>query len=137
DLPVDDSPRALAEQSDVVITCVSDPAAVERVVFAEDGVLAAARPGFRYLEASTISPGLARRVAEALRARGADMLEAPMTGSKTGAEKGTPLFMTGGRSEVLEELTPVLLAMGGKAIHCGEVGQASAVKLVGNTLISF
>jgi len=131
------SPRELAEQSDVVVACVADPAAVERVMFAEDGVLAAARPGFRYVEASTIGPALARRVAAALRTKGADMLEAPMTGSKTGAEKGTLLFMTGGRSEALEELMPVLLAMGSKAIHCGEVGQASAVKLVGNTLISF
>jgi 3-hydroxyisobutyrate dehydrogenase-like beta-hydroxyacid dehydrogenase len=131
------SPREVAERSDVVVACVADPAAVDRVVFAEDGVLVAARPGFRYVEASTIGPEQARRVAEALRARGADMLEAPMTGSKMGAEKGTLLFMTGGRSEVLEELTPVLMAMGSKAIHCGEVGQASAVKLVGNTLISF
>jgi 3-hydroxyisobutyrate dehydrogenase-like beta-hydroxyacid dehydrogenase len=131
------SPRELAERSDVVVACVADPAAVDRVVFAEDGVLAAARPGFRYVEASTIGPAQARRVAEALRRRGADMLEAPMTGSKMGAEKGTLLFMTAGRSEVLEELMPVLMAMGSKAIHCGEVGQASAVKLVGNTLISF
>jgi 3-hydroxyisobutyrate dehydrogenase len=131
------SPRALAEQCDVVVACVSDPNAVGRVVFADDGIRPAARPGFRYLEASTISPGLARRIAEALRARGADMLEAPMTGSKMGAEKGTLLFMTGGAPEVHEELMPVMMAMGTRAIHCGEVGDASVVKLIGNTLISF
>jgi 3-hydroxyisobutyrate dehydrogenase-like beta-hydroxyacid dehydrogenase len=131
------SPRDLAEHSDVVVSCVADPAAVERVVFAEDGVLGAARPGFRYLETSTISPELSRRVAEALHARGADALEAPVTGSKLGAEKGTLLFMTGGRREVHEELMPVMMAMGSKAIYCGETGQASVVKLIGNTLISF
>jgi 3-hydroxyisobutyrate dehydrogenase len=131
------SPRDLAEHSEVVVSCVADPAAVERVVFAEDGVLGAARPGFRYLETSTISPELSRRVAEALRARGADALEAPVTGSKLGAEKGTLLFMTGGRREVHEELMPVMMAMGSKAIYCGETGQASVVKLIGNTLISF
>jgi 3-hydroxyisobutyrate dehydrogenase len=131
------SPRDLAEHSDVVVSCVADPAAVERVVLAEDGVLGAARPGFRYLETSTISPELSRRVAEALRARGADALEAPVTGSKLGAEKGTLLFMTGGRREVHEELMPVMMAMGSKAIYCGETGQASVVKLIGNTLISF
>ncbi|HXB56764.1 MAG TPA: NAD(P)-dependent oxidoreductase [Vicinamibacteria bacterium] len=131
------SPRDLAEHSEVVVACVADPAAVERVVFAEDGVLGAARPGFRYLETSTISPELSRRVAEALRARGADALEAPVTGSKLGAEKGTLLFMTGGRREVHEELMPVMMAMGSKAIYCGETGQASVVKLIGNTLISF
>jgi 3-hydroxyisobutyrate dehydrogenase len=131
------SPRDLAEHSEVVVCCVADPAAVERVVFAEDGVLGAARPGFRYLETSTISAELSRRVAEALRARGADALEAPVTGSKLGAEKGTLLFMTGGRREVHEELMPVMMAMGSKAIYCGETGQASVVKLIGNTLISF
>jgi 3-hydroxyisobutyrate dehydrogenase-like beta-hydroxyacid dehydrogenase len=131
------SPRDLAEHSEVVVACVADPSAVERVVFAEDGVLGAARPGFRYLETSTISAELSRRVAEALRARGAEALEAPVTGSKMGAEKGTLLFMTGGRREVHEELMPVMMAMGSKAIYCGETGQASVVKLIGNTLISF
>jgi 3-hydroxyisobutyrate dehydrogenase-like beta-hydroxyacid dehydrogenase len=131
------TPRELAAASDVVVSCVADPAAVERVVFAEDGVLGAARPGLRYLETSTISPGLMRRIAEALRERGADALEAPVTGSKLGAEKGTLLLMTGGRRETHDELMPVMMAMGSKAIHCGEVGQASVVKLIGNTLISF
>jgi 3-hydroxyisobutyrate dehydrogenase-like beta-hydroxyacid dehydrogenase len=132
-----ETPRALAEAADVVVTCVADPAAVERVVFAEDGVLAAARPGLRYLETSTISPELSRRLAEAFRARGAEALEAPVTGSKLGAEKGTLLLMTGGRREVHEELMPVMMAMGSKAIYCGETGQAVVMKLIGNTLISF
>jgi len=131
------TPRELAESCDVVVACVADPNAVGRLVFADDGIRPAARPGFRYLEASTISPGLARRVAEALRAGGADMLEAPMTGSKLGAEKGTLLFMTGGALSVHEELMPVLMAMGARAIHCGEIGQASVMKLIGNTVISF
>lgn len=131
------TPRELAEASDVVVTCVADPNAVGRIVFAEDGVRGAARPGFRYVETSTISPGLARRVAEVLRARGADMLEAPVTGSKLGAEKGTLVLMTGGRRELHDELMPVMMAIGSKAIHCGEIGQASVVKLIGNTIISF
>jgi 3-hydroxyisobutyrate dehydrogenase-like beta-hydroxyacid dehydrogenase len=131
------TPRELAEQSDVVVACVSDPAAVERLVFAEDGILGAVRPGFRYLETSTISADLARRTAEALRARGADMLEAPVTGSKLGAEKGALLLMTGGRRELHDELMPVMMAIGTKAIYCGEIGQASVMKLIGNTIISF
>jgi 3-hydroxyisobutyrate dehydrogenase-like beta-hydroxyacid dehydrogenase len=134
---VADSPRALAEASDVVVACVADPAALERVVFADDGVLAGARPGFRFVDASTVSPGMARRVAEAFQRIDADALEAPMTGSKLGAERGTLLFMTGGRRQTHEELLPVLMAMGTKAIHCGDTGQASVVKLVGNTMISF
>jgi 3-hydroxyisobutyrate dehydrogenase-like beta-hydroxyacid dehydrogenase len=131
------TPRELAEMCDVMITCVADPGAVGRIVFADDGVRPAARPGFRYIETSTISPGLARRTAEALRANGADVLEAPVTGSKMGAEKGTLTIMTGGRRETHDELLPILMAMGTKAIYCGEIGQASVVKLIGNTIISF
>jgi 3-hydroxyisobutyrate dehydrogenase len=131
------SPRELAERSDVVIGCVADPGAVERVVFAEDGVLAAARPGFRYVECSTVSPGLVRRIAAAFAERGAASLEAPVTGSKGGAANGTLLFMTGGAAALHEELEPILLAMGSRAIHCGESGQGALMKLCGNTLISF
>ncbi len=131
------TPRELAEGSDVVIGCVADPEAVERVVFADDGVLAGARPGLRYIESSTISPELARRTAAALRARGAEALEAPMTGSRNGAERATLLFMTGGRREVHDELLEVLLVMGSKAIYCGESGSAMLVKLVGNAMISY
>jgi 3-hydroxyisobutyrate dehydrogenase-like beta-hydroxyacid dehydrogenase len=131
------TPRELAEMCDVLIACVADPNAVGRIVFADDGVRPAARPGFRYIETSTISPGLALRTAEALRAKGADVLEAPVTGSKMGAEKGTLTIMTGGRRETHDELLPILMAMGTKAIYCGEIGQASVVKLIGNTIISF
>ena len=134
---VAESPRELAATCAVVIGCVSDPPAVERVVFAEDGVLAGAQPGFRYVESSTVSPALTRRIAEALRTRGADALDAPVTGSKQAAEAGTLLFMTGGRRETHDELLPILLAMGKRAVYCGESGQGSLMKLVGNTLISF
>jgi 3-hydroxyisobutyrate dehydrogenase-like beta-hydroxyacid dehydrogenase len=131
------SPRELAERSDVVVCCVADPRAVEQVVFAHDGVLAGARAGLRYVETSTVTPEITRRVDAALRGRGAEMLEAPVTGSKLGAEKGTLLFMVGGEEALLRELEPVLMAMGSRAIHCGEVGAGSMVKLVGNALISF
>ncbi len=131
------NPWDLAEHSDVVVACVADPAAVERLVFAEDGLLGGVRPGFRYLECSTVSPDTTRRVQAALRERGADALEAPVTGSKNGAENGTLLFMTGGDAAVHDELMPVMMAMGTKAIHCGEMGQGSTVKLIGNSVISF
>jgi 3-hydroxyisobutyrate dehydrogenase-like beta-hydroxyacid dehydrogenase len=131
------TPRELAERSDVLIACVADPPAVERLVFAEDGILGAARPGFTYLETSTISPSMACRVDEALRAKGARMLEAPVTGSKNGAEKGTLILMTGGPRALHDELMPVMMAIGSKAIHCGGMGQGSVVKLIGNGLISF
>src|SRR5438128_10837217 len=131
------TPRELAETSDVVVSCVADPNAVSRLVFAEDGVRPAARPGFAYIETSTISPGLMKRVAEVLEAKGAEVLEAPVTGSKTGADKGTLLLMVGGKKEVLDKLMPVLMVMGTKAVHCGPIGHGSVVKLAGNTLITY
>jgi 3-hydroxyisobutyrate dehydrogenase len=131
------TPRDLAEASDVVVACLSDPPAVEHFIFGADGLLMGVRPGFRYLETSTISPSLMRKIAEALQDRGAEGLEAPVTGSKTGAEKGTLLLMTGGRKELHDELMPVMMAIGSKAIYCGETGQASLVKLIGNSIISF
>jgi 3-hydroxyisobutyrate dehydrogenase len=134
---VAETPFELAERSDVVVACLADPPAVERLVFGDDGILGAARPGFRYLECSTVSASLTRRVQQALRERGAEALEAPVTGSKNGAEQGTLLFMTGGELAVHEELLPVMMAMGTKAIHCGAMGQGSVVKLIGNTVISF
>lgn len=131
------TPRNLAESSDVVVSCLADPPAVEEFVFGERGMLHAIRPGFRYMETSTISPTLIRKITQALREKGADCLEAPVTGSKTGADKGTLVIMTGGRKELHDELMPVLMAIGSKAIYCGDAGQASVVKLIGNAMISF
>lgn len=131
------TPKALAEGADVVIACVSDPAAVERVVFAPDGVLAGAKAGLRYIECSTVSPELVRRVGQAFEAKGCGMIEAPMTGSKLGAERGTLLFMVGGPAALVSELEPVLLAMGSRAIRCGPTGQGALMKLIGNAMISF
>jgi 3-hydroxyisobutyrate dehydrogenase-like beta-hydroxyacid dehydrogenase len=131
------TPRELGESADVVITCVADPAALGRIVFAIDGLLHAARAGFRLMDCSTVSPGLSRRIAEAFAARGAAALEAPVTGSKTGAEKGTLLLMTGGPREIHDELMPIMMAIGANAIYCGETGAGQTVKLIGNSLISF
>jgi 3-hydroxyisobutyrate dehydrogenase len=131
------TPWELAEHADVVVACVSDPPAVERLVFGADGILGAARPGFRYMECSTVGPSLNRRVQAVLRERGADSLEAPVTGSKNGAAQGTLLLMTGGDRAVHDELLPVMMAMGKKAVYCGEMGQGSTMKLIGNSLISF
>jgi 3-hydroxyisobutyrate dehydrogenase-like beta-hydroxyacid dehydrogenase len=136
-LPVCASPKELAEQSDVVIACVANPEAVERVVFAEDGVLAGVRPGFRYVECSTVSPELVRRVASAFAERGAGAIEAPVTGSRLAADQGTLLFMTGGPEALHRELEPLLLAMGSRAIRVGESGEGALMKLIGNGLISF
>ena len=131
------TPKDLAAASDVVFACIADPAAVERLVFADDGLIHGVRAGFRYVETSTISPDLSKKVDAALQSRGAAMLEAPVTGSKNGAANAALLLMTGGSRAVHDELLPLLQVIGSKAIYCGPMGSASFVKLLGNTYISF
>lgn len=131
------TPKALAEASDVVFACISDPPAVERLVFADDGLIHGVRPGFRYVETSTITPELTKRIDAALETKGAAMLEAPVTGSKNGAQNAALLLMTGGSREIHDELLPLLQVIGNKAIYCGPMGAATFVKLLGNTYISF
>ena len=121
----------------MVVACVADPAAVEELVFGPQGLIGGVGRGSATSSRRRYPPSTTRRVAAAMRERGGDLLEAPMTGSKNGAAAGTLLFMTGRPAEVHEELLPVLMAMGSKAVLCGDVGQGSTVKLIGNTLISF
>jgi len=134
---VAESPQALAQLTDIVFCCVKDPAAVEEVVFGPNGVLSGARPGFRYVECSTVTPELVQRIAKAFEAIGAGAMEAPVTGSKLGAQSGSLVFITGGPTALHEELLPVLSAMGKKFIHCGPSGHAAMIKLVGNSTLSF
>jgi 3-hydroxyisobutyrate dehydrogenase-like beta-hydroxyacid dehydrogenase len=138
-VPIDtaESPRALAAVTDVVISCVSDPAAVESVVFGPDGLLAGVHDGFCHIESSTVSPALVRRVAQVIETEGGRALDAPVTGSRLAAEDGSLLFMTGGPKELHTELEPLLLTMGKRVIHCGPSGSGAVVKLAGNTMISY
>lgn len=128
--------RALAESVEIVCTCVADPAALDAVFDAEAGLFSAAREGQLFIDFSTVSPEQSQRLCAAARARGADYVEAPVTGSKGGAEKGTLLVMAGGSLEALARAKPVFDAVSEKVIRCGDVGSASQVKLAGNALIA-
>ena len=91
------NPREVASQADVLITIVSDPPAVEQILWGQNGALEALRRGSLYIDSSTVSPELARRAAAACAERGVDYLDAPVTGGTWGAEKGELVFMVGGR----------------------------------------
>ena len=131
------NPAELAACTDVVISCVSGPDAVEQIILAKGGILDAANPSLTYVECSTIGPNQAERIRALLSDRGTPMLAAPVTGSRQGAEDGTLVFMTGGDKDLSLKLEPLLLSMGQRVIHCGSVTQAFLVKLVNNTLVSF
>jgi 3-hydroxyisobutyrate dehydrogenase len=130
------NPREVAAQADVLITIVSDPAAVENVLWGSDGALEGLRRGTTLVDSSTVSPGLARRIASACAERGVDFLDAPVTGGTWGAEKGELVFMVGGKAEVLERVKPVLEAMGKRFFLLGPNGAGQTVKLGMNLLLA-
>jgi len=130
------SPEELARSVDAFCTCVSDPAALREVVYGEHGLLAGARKGQLFIDFSTVSPELSRELDKACRALGMDFVEAPVTGSKGGADKGTLLVMAGAEPSALTRAEPLMRAVSEKVIHCGPVGSGQQVKLAGNALIA-
>jgi 3-hydroxyisobutyrate dehydrogenase-like beta-hydroxyacid dehydrogenase len=129
------TPREVAAASEVIITIVSDPPAVESVLWGESGVFSGLRRGSVMIESSTVSPGLEKRAAAAAVALGAEFLEAPVTGGTWGAEKGELVFMVGGEASTLKRVEPVLGAMGKRWFHLGPVGAGQTVKLAMNLLL--
>jgi 3-hydroxyisobutyrate dehydrogenase len=130
-----ENPREVAAQSDVLITIVSDPSALEEVLFGS-GALEALRKRTILIDSSTVSPDAARRVAAACSKRGVDFLDAPVTGGTWGAEKGELVFMVGGEAAVLDRAKPVLEAMGKKFFLLGPNGAGQTVKLGMNLLLA-
>jgi 3-hydroxyisobutyrate dehydrogenase-like beta-hydroxyacid dehydrogenase len=134
------SPEDAAAQADVLITIVSDPPALEEVLFGADnkgpGALSRMRAGTTVIDCSTVSPALARQVAAACAKRQVAFMDAPVTGGTWGAEKGELVFMVGGKPEVLERVTPLLEAMGKKWFLLGENGAGQTVKLAMNLLLA-
>jgi 3-hydroxyisobutyrate dehydrogenase-like beta-hydroxyacid dehydrogenase len=130
------SPAEAARGAEVVWMCVSDTAAVERVLFSTDGVEGVLEPEMIIADSSTIAPSATRKFAERVRARGADYVDAPMTGSKVAAESGQLIFITGGEEATLARLEPLFNAMGKKVLHMGPTGSGESAKLGGNLMIA-
>ena len=130
------SPRDAAAQADVLITVVSDPPALEQVLWGAAGALEGLRRGSVLVDSSTVAPELARRVAAACAERGVDFLDAPVTGGTWGAEKGELVFMVGGSEDVLKRVEPVLAAMGKRSIHLGPHGAGQTIKLAMNMILA-
>ena len=130
------TPAEAARGAEVVWLCVSDTAAVEQVLFGPEGVESVLEPGMIIADSSTIAPSATRKFAERVRARGADFVDAPITGSKVGAESGQLIFIVGAEAASLERLQPLFQAMGKKVIHMGPTGHGEAAKLGGNLMIS-
>ena len=130
------SPAEAARDAGVVWMCVSDTKAVEDVLFGSNGVEQSLQPGMVIVDSSTISPSATRQFAERVQARGVDYVDAPVTGSKIGAENGTLIFIVGGDEVVVEKLRPLFDSMGKQLFRMGETGKGQTAKLAMNLQIA-
>jgi 3-hydroxyisobutyrate dehydrogenase len=127
-----DSPRAVVQSADIVFSMVTNSAALEAIVEGPDGILAGLKPGQIYVDISTVSPDYSRQVAAKVRAKGADMLDAPVSGSVITLQQGNLSVMAGGRKETFEKVKPVLLDIGPKVTYVGDNGLALVLKVASN-----
>ena len=134
------SPREAAAASDILFTIVSDPPALEEVLWGHqgnnDGAMAGLRPGSIYIDSSTVAPALTRRVAAACAEHDVRYLDAPVTGGDWGAREGNLVFMMGGGADTLREVEPVLGVLGKKWFHLGPNGAGQTVKLAMNAILA-
>jgi 3-hydroxyisobutyrate dehydrogenase-like beta-hydroxyacid dehydrogenase len=126
------SPRKVAEAGEVVFSMVTDTKALAAVTGGADGILAGLRPGAVYVEMSTVSPEAIRALGAQVAARGAAMLDAPVSGSVATLEQGQLSFMIGGDPAVLDRVRPYLAAIGPTITHVGALGLAVTMKIATN-----
>jgi len=127
-----DSPRAVAEASDITFSMVTNSAAVLEVFEGPNGILEAVKPGKLLVDMSTVSPAVSRKLADRAREKGGDMVDAPVSGSVITLQQGKLSVMVGGRVETFEKLKGVLGDIGPKVTHVGENGLALVTKIATN-----
>jgi 3-hydroxyisobutyrate dehydrogenase-like beta-hydroxyacid dehydrogenase len=127
-----DSPKAVAVASDVTFTMVTNAAALTAVMEGPDGLLSGIGPGKFHIDISTLSPDVSRAMAAKVREKGADMIDAPVSGSVITLQQGKLSVMVGGRKETFEHLKPMLMDIGPKVTHVGDNGVALSMKIAVN-----
>jgi len=130
------TPAEAAKDAEVVWMCVADTKAVESVLFGKDGVEGVLRPGVTVIDSSTIAPQATLDFAARVRAKGAEFVDAPVTGSKIGAENAQLLFIVGGAEKTVAALDPLFKTLGKEAIRAGETGAGESAKIGMNLMIA-
>ena len=134
------TPREAAAEAEILLTMVSDPPALEEVLWGHegknDGALGGLRAGSIYIDSSTVSPALVRKIAAACAERQVRFLDAPVTGGDWGAREGNLVFMIGGDAATLKEVEPILGVMGKKWFHLGPNGAGQTIKLAMNGILA-
>ncbi|QOY85927.1 NAD(P)-dependent oxidoreductase [Paludibaculum fermentans] len=129
-------PKQVAENADIIFLCVGDTDMSAKVTLGENGLIEGLRPGAVIADCSTVAPSYARRAAATLAEKGAEFLDAPVTGSKPGAEGATLTFMVGGNEAVYEKVKPFMELMGKRFYYCGGTGLGLHAKLTQNLILS-
>ncbi len=130
------SPKDVASRSEITITIVADTPDVRQVILGPEGISEGVRRGAVVVDMSTISPATTRDIAHALAGRGAEMLDAPVSGGQKGAIEGTLSIMVGGKPEVFERVLPVFQKMGRNIVHVGDHGAGQVAKACNQLVLS-
>ena len=131
-----DSPRAVAAAVDVTFSMVTNSAALNDIADGPNGMLAGLSAGKVLIDMSTLAPAVSRALAAKVREKGADMVDAPVSGSVVTIQTGKLSVMVGGRPETFERVKPLLLDLGPKVTHVGENGLALVMKIATNLSIA-
>ena len=127
-----ETPRGVAEAADIIISMVTNSAALEHVAEGPNGILAGISAGKVLVDMSTVAPAVSKSIAAKARAKGADMMDAPVSGSVITLQQGKLSVMVGGTKETFERVKPLLLDIGPKVTHVGENGLALVMKIATN-----
>lgn len=131
-----ETPRAVAEQSEVVFTMVGFPEDVREVYFGESGILTGCKPGTILVDMTTTSPSLAREIYQVAASKSALAIDAPVSGGDVGARGGTLSIMVGGNRGVVEAIKPLFEIMGKQIVHQGEAGTGQHAKMCNQIVIA-
>lgn len=130
------TPREVAEQSNYVITMLPNSPEVEEVVLGKDGVLEGVQKGATVIDMSSIAPLVSKKVGAEIQGKGAEFLDAPVSGGEPKAIDGTLAIMVGGAEAVFEDAKPILLKMGASAVLCGEIGSGNVTKVANQIVVA-
>lgn len=131
-----ESAKDIAAQCDVVITMLPNSPEVKAVVLGEKGIIEGAKPGTVVIDMSSISPLASREIHDALKQKGIDMLDAPVSGGEPKAIDGTLSVMVGGDKAIFEQYAPLLKAMAGSVVHTGDIGAGNVTKLANQVIVA-
>jgi 2-hydroxy-3-oxopropionate reductase len=130
------SPKEVAERSEVIITMLPDSPEVQEVILGKDGVVQGIKPGSVVIDMSSINPLVTQEIAKALKVKEVEMLDAPVSGGEMGAVQGTLAIMVGGEEKVFNDCMEIFKAMGKNIVHVGGIGAGGFVKLVNQIIVA-